>query len=296
MLAAGRLDFLRGAQGCPDPDNDQDTICDPWVADEDKAALYAGACGGKDTCPMVPEDRDDFEDGDGCPDPDNDKDKVLDPWVAEKGLLATYAELGRGSDECPLVPEDIDGHKDADGCPDPDNDQDRICDPWVVDQGLGDRYKIICKGPDECPDEPEDYDGDEDDDGCPDAKARIEGKRIVLLEKILFFYNKSKIKPESYPILDEVLGILLTHPEIKRVRIEGHTDTRGGARYNERLSHGRAREVHKYLTTRGVDPDRLRYQGFGELKPLVFPEKGEADWQMNRRVEFVILEADPIVR
>ena len=102
--------------------------------------------------------------------------------------------------------------------------------------------------------------------------------------------RREKIKPESYPVLDEVLQILRDHPEITLVRVEGHTDTRGSALYNKRLSHGRAKAVRQYLVKAGIDPRRLRYRGFGESAPLVPDEKTEADYQQNRRVEFTILE------
>lgn len=88
------FDQFEDEDGCPDPDNDEDTILDV-----------------DDSCPMDPEDFDTFEDENGCPDPDNDEDGILD-----------------ADDSCPMDPEDYDLFEDEDGCPDPDNDEDSILD------------------------------------------------------------------------------------------------------------------------------------------------------------------------
>ncbi|MCA9521128.1 MAG: OmpA family protein, partial [Myxococcales bacterium] len=99
--------------GCPDPDNDKDGICDPWVAEKGLQKKYAHICKGSDKCPNDPEDKDGFEDEDGCPDPDNDKDGICDPWVADKGLQSKYAKICSGRDNCP----DVKGPKENNGCP-----------------------------------------------------------------------------------------------------------------------------------------------------------------------------------
>jgi outer membrane protein OmpA-like peptidoglycan-associated protein len=270
-----------------DPDPDRDRICSPWVADEGLAAQYADRCKGRDACPEVPEDFDGFEDEDGCPEPDNDGDTICDPWVAEEGQQDRYADRCGGSDDCPLVPEDRDGHEDADGCPDPDNDGDRICDPWVAESGQQEQYAEQCRGKDECPDEPETYNNFLDEDGCPDELK-------LVLHNVLFFYDQTRIKPESFEHLDRVVAILNDHPQVRKVRIVGHTDTRATDEYNQKLSEGRAKAVYDYLVTKGIAAERLEWVGKGESEPLVVPEKSEADYQLNRRVEFQLLEVDPI--
>jgi OmpA-OmpF porin, OOP family len=93
------FDGFEDEDGCPDPDNDGDGICDPWVAALGQHALYP-QCRGIDQCPNEPEDYDLFQDEDGCPDPDNDGDGILDV-----------------DDDCPNEPEDFDGFEDEDGCP-----------------------------------------------------------------------------------------------------------------------------------------------------------------------------------
>ncbi len=265
------------------------------MADKGLQTQYAAQCQGSDQCPDVPEDKDGFEDTDGCPDADNDRDQICDPWVATMGLADQYAAVCRLTDGCPDIPEDRDGFQDDDGCPDEDNDQDRICDPWVAANGQVEKYADKCRLSDQCPNEPERVNGFEDDDGCPDAVtkkqlARIEGKKILVLDVILFFFDKTIIKPESFPVIDAVVDILKENPQIKKIRIEGHTDLKGGVGYNKKLSQGRAAAVRQYLVEHGIDANRLTSQGYGKSRPLVKPEKTPEDAQANRRVEFIILQ------
>ena len=288
------VDQFEDSDGCPDPDNDQDGLLDPWVTSPQIVAQYAPTATGSDGCPNDPEDRDAFEDSDGCPDPDNDGDHVLDPWVKEKGLTERYGDLGRGSDQCPLKAEDDDGFQQADGCPDPDNDHDGICDPWVATTKQADAYTAVCQGSDRCPDRPESFNGVDDEDGCPDTRAMMTETKILIFEPVLFHFNKVTIKPESFPVLEAVVEILQKHPQLLRVRIEGYTDTRGTEEYNLTLSKGRAEAVHRFLVDRGVAAERLSWEGYGESRPLVEPEESEKDYQTNRRVEFTILKKEPI--
>jgi hypothetical protein len=124
-----------------------------------------------DRCPIQPEDRDGYRDGDGCPDEDDDGDGIPDsrdacPRIAEDFNLdrdedgcpdADHDGDGRVDvhDRCPYEPEDVDNFQDADGCPDPDNDNDAIIDLF-----------------DQCPLRAETYNGYRDEDGCPDAREK----------------------------------------------------------------------------------------------------------------------------
>ena len=89
---------------------------------------------------------------------------------------------------------------------------------------------------------------------------------------------------------DAVVKVMKEHPELKKVRVEGHTDTRGAAPHNQKLSQIRSEAVQKYLVDHGIEAKRLTAKGFGASRPLVTPEKGDDDYQKNRRVEFVIVE------
>jgi OOP family OmpA-OmpF porin len=205
---------------------------------------------GRDRCQTEPEDKDVFEDEDGCPDLDNDKDGVLDV-----------------KDKCPNEPEDFDVFEDEDGCPDLDNDKDGVLD-----------------AKDKCPNEP----GPESEGGCPKKYELIEvtEQKIELKQAIYFQTAKSVIMPRSYGLLDEVVAVLASRPDM-RVRIEGHTDSRGSRAYNLRLSQARASSVLAYLMGRGIGSDRLEAKGYGPDQPID-NNKTAAGRERNRRVEFTI--------
>ncbi|MFT5459710.1 MAG: OOP family OmpA-OmpF porin [Myxococcota bacterium] len=123
------------------------------------------------------------------------------------------------------------------------------------------------------------------------AMAEIVGDRIDIKESVYFETAKAVIKPESFGLLDEVATILLDHPELTKVRIEGHTDSRGSASYNRTLSDKRAASVLEYLIDKGVDGGRLESIGYGEDKPLDTANNAKA-WEKNRRVDFFVVERE----
>jgi outer membrane protein OmpA-like peptidoglycan-associated protein len=121
------------------------------------------------------------------------------------------------------------------------------------------------------------------------AKAKVTAERIDIYEKVYFETAKADIRPESFDLLDEVADIILAHPELTLIRIEGHTDSRGSDPYNMRLSQDRASSVRAYLAARGVDEERLQAVGYGETR-LIAEERSDEDLQRNRRVEFWVAE------
>ena len=121
------------------------------------------------------------------------------------------------------------------------------------------------------------------------TKVKVTIQKIEILDKIYFETAKATIKPESYPLLDEVARVLVDYPQITKLRVEGHTDSRGNDAYNLKLSDERAASVRAYLEGKGVEAGRLTSQGFGETQP-VDPRNVAAAWDKNRRVEFVIVE------
>jgi OOP family OmpA-OmpF porin len=180
-------------------------------------------------------------------------------------------------DACPDEPEDRDGFEDTDGCPEDtevaDDDKDGI--PNIDDA---------------CPQEKETINGIEDEDGCPDkgdAKVIRKAKQLVILENIEFATGSANIRPVSYPILNQVALMMQANPDITKVSIGGHTDSRGGREMNVVLSQARAESVRRYLMMRGVKSGRLAAKGYGPDKPLV-DENTDEDRQKNRRVEFLI--------
>jgi len=117
------------------------------------------------------------------------------------------------------------------------------------------------------------------------SQARLSADRIEIDDQVHFDLNKATIRSESHTLLNQVASILLQHPEVTRIRIEGHTDDLGPDRFNQRLSEERAEAVRHYLIGKGVAPQRLRSVGFGPTRPLHDRDSDEAR-AANRRVEF----------
>jgi OOP family OmpA-OmpF porin len=115
-------------------------------------------------------------------------------------------------------------------------------------------------------------------------KDRIELKRTIHFES-----GKAVIMADSFIILDEVVDVLAKNPQIKKVRIEGHTDSVGSEAANMILSQKRADAVREYLLTQGIAPERLLSQGYGPTRPIA-PNNTRRGRELNRRVEFIILE------
>jgi len=162
----------------------------------------------------------------------------------------------------------------------------------VTEQGLAKTFQAVCQHVDGCPTEPETYNGVDDTDGCPDSlpdKPVLEPTRIVI-PQLYFFFDRTELKPESQPVLDDIAKLILAHAELKKIRIVGHADSHGEEAYNDDLSSRRAGTVLQELVRRGVAAQRLESLGKGEREPLVSPERTEQDAQANRRVEFLILE------
>lgn len=116
---------------------------------------------------------------------------------------------------------------------------------------------------------------------------KIEVGRSYRVNDIKYATNSAEITRSSEYILDELIDFLKENPTV-RIRIEGHTDSRGNAADNKLLSENRASTVRNYLQVHGIAEARLTHQGFGPEKPLASndTEEGRAK---NRRTEFVIV-------
>jgi outer membrane protein OmpA-like peptidoglycan-associated protein len=210
-----------------------------------------------DACPTEPEDHKDPDPMDGCPAPsDRDGDGIPDQY-----------------DKCPDQPEDKDGIDDQDGCPEDDADHDGI--PDVKDA---------------CPKEPGQPDPDPKKNGCPKF-IKLEGSTVRVLQQVHFQTASANILPDSFPMLQEIVDLLKANPNIKKMRIEGHTDNRGAADMNLDLSKRRAASVRAWLTQHGIDAGRLESEGYGLTKPIDSNDT-DAGRAANRRVEFKITEED----
>ncbi len=114
-------------------------------------------------------------------------------------------------------------------------------------------------------------------------------EKIIITQKIHFAFDKSDIRSVSFPILNDVVEVLQQNPDIKKIRIEGHTDGIGSDAYNQKLSQKRAESVRQYLISKGVAPDRLEAVGFGKSKPVATNDT-ELGRAKNRRTEFIVVE------
>lgn len=119
------------------------------------------------------------------------------------------------------------------------------------------------------------------------ARAALQSDGIALDENVRFDSGAATLLPASLGLLDEVVAILDDHPEIRELRIEGHTDTQGAPEANLALSQARAEAVRAYLIEAGIAPERLVAEGFGASQPLD-PADTEAAHEVNRRVVFRI--------
>ena len=113
-----------------------------------------------------------------------------------------------------------------------------------------------------------------------------------VFDQLGFEFNKATILPASYPSLDE-LAQTLNQPEAStwKLKIEGHTDSKGATEYNMKLSQMRALAVKSYLESKGISADRISALGYGESRPIASndTEEGRAK---NRRVEFTVQKPD----
>lgn len=120
-----------------------------------------------------------------------------------------------------------------------------------------------------------------------DMEQRLNTDGHVAVYGILFAAADASLRPDSAPVLQQILTLLQTHPGL-RLRVEGHTDSQGASSYNQRLSEQRAASVRAWLVEHGVDGGRLQAVGIGETTPIG-PNETEAGRALNRRVELVRL-------
>lgn len=182
----------------------------------------------------------------GCPLKDADNDGVID-----------------AKDACPALA----GLVELRGCPAKDTDGDTVADHL-----------------DNCPNAW----GPVANQGCPANRKQwviIRKEKLELKQKVFFATNQAKIQRKSFELLNQVASVLLEHPEIGKVAIEGHTDNVGTAARNRQLSLARANAVLTYLIDQGVSPSRLDAQGYGPDRPIESNATAQGR-EVNRRVEF----------
>ncbi|TYB78965.1 OmpA family protein [Bizionia myxarmorum] len=116
----------------------------------------------------------------------------------------------------------------------------------------------------------------------------------VVLNPILFDFDKSNITQQGAFELDKLVSVMKKYPNMV-ILAESHTDNRGAAGYNEKLSDRRAKSTVQYVISKGIDAARISGIGKGENDPKVDCKSNctEEEHQLNRRSEFIIVSGNP---
>jgi len=275
-----------------------------------------GVSDKNDKCPDTPKGA--SVDATGCP-MDSDGDRVLDGLdkcpntprgaTVDSSGCSSDADgdgVAEGVDQCANTPKGA--VVDSVGCP-IDSDGDGV--PDGIDLAAGTRFgaKVDSLG------RPLDGDGDGVPDGidmCPQTPAGIVvdttgcsvevieretellDTGLIRLQDVNFESGKATLLPESYFELDVVGGLMVKWPEI-RMEVGGHTDSRGSAAKNQKLSEARADSVRAYIIQKYpmLDPKSLTAKGYGATKPRA-PNTSELGRAKNRRVEMVVLNKESL--
>lgn len=269
-----------GEDGCPTEDELLARADDDDLARFENDKDGDGVLDDLDDCPEVPG----LIELKGCPEgmegialdeygnpiDDKDRDGIRDAIDKCPEIYGVIQNAG-----CPIDDRDMDGIVDSkdncptipgtiakQGCPDDDWDGDTIVDAEDV-----------------CPRTP----GPISNNGCPIATEAEKAILSLAIQNLYFDTNKSKIKEHSYPFLDKLAELLIVQQDY-RVRIEGHTDSRGSDEFNMDLSRRRAIAVKDYLVGRGVSKKQLETEYYGEREPAA-SNISENTRRLNRRVE-----------
>ena len=115
---------------------------------------------------------------------------------------------------------------------------------------------------------------------------------MLAINSIMFVYGQVKLLEESQPELDKIVNYMKEYKDAKLV-INGHTDSKGKAAYNRRLSAARAHKIRSYLRNEGIKNSRMETHGYGESEPIADNQNADGSdnpsgRQKNRRVEFTV--------
>lgn len=118
-------------------------------------------------------------------------------------------------------------------------------------------------------------------------------EKPIVLENIYYDLDKWKIRKDAAAELDKFASLLNNNPQIT-VELSSHTDARADDHYNQVLSEKRAKAAVTYLVKKGIDPNRLRWKGYGESQLVNGCTNGvsckEEEHQQNRRTEFKVVK------
>jgi OOP family OmpA-OmpF porin len=112
--------------------------------------------------------------------------------------------------------------------------------------------------------------------------AIVEKGRVTL--NVEFDFDKSDIRKEFHQEIGNLAAVMKKYPDLN-ILLEGHTDSIGGVKYNEKLSERRANAVKKYLVEKfGIEASRLTTKGYGLTRPVASNATKDGR-QKNRRVD-----------
>jgi len=237
---------LKQFNGCPDTDGD-------GIVDASDACPDVFGLAALNGCPDT--------DGDGIADKDDACPDVAG-LAALKGCPDTDGDgVADKDDKCPTEA----GPKENGGCPFLDADKDGVLDK-----------------DDDCPT----VAGPASNRGCPEVTTEALEELKVQARAVYFNSGKATFKTgdkETLARLDAIKEILKNYPNAK-FSIEGHTDSDGSDKLNQKLSEDRAAAVMNALIERGISVDNLVSKGFGESQPVA-SNKTPAGKAQNRRTE-----------
>ena len=241
---------LEEFNGCPDSDGD-------------------GIQDSEDTCPLLAGSLE-YE---GCPDSDGDGVSDNKDACPNKSGLASLDGcpdsdedgIADSKDNCPNVA----GPRANRGCPWPDSDGDSVLDK-----------------DDDCPSEA----GSVANNGCPEIYPSDEAlaQLVEYSRTINFAFDSAEFTDGTPPVLDSIVEILMAYPKAN-FSVEGHCDSKGSKKVNQKISDKRANAVVEYLTNSGIAESRLTARGFGESTPIDTNDTREGRAN-NRRVEIILVK------
>nr|AAT70756.1 OmpA [Riemerella anatipestifer] len=199
-------------------------------------------------------------DGDGVPDKDDNCLEVAGP-VENNGCPWPDTDNDGVLDKDDACPE-VAGPVENNGCPWPDTDNDGVLDK-----------------DDKCPSVP----GLPEYNGCPKPQSEYAKDATGALQGIFFHFNKSSIRPESNTKLDQAAEVIKSSNG-GTFLVVGHTDVKGNANYNLKLSRERAASVVAALEARGVSPSQLKSKGVGSAEATVPASASNEERMKDRKV------------
>lgn len=127
----------------------------------------------------------------------------------------------------------------------------------------------------------------------PPPPAPVKPSCIGQIYKVFFAYDKWDLNADAKAELDRLSKEMIANPSVN-LSMKSHTDSRGPAAYNMKLSEKRGKSVLDYLTAKGISASRINAQAFGETQPINKCKDGvkctEAEYAVNRRTETLIIE------